>query len=95
MNKIIKIKGDEETIQRQLDGFTLTDIEYEELEEDQVIEVRKALEKFIKDRPEKFPNVSEDQITKWVKSVTDYIQGLVWDESETFYDCKPEDVEEV
>ena len=59
-----------------------------------IINVKEALEEFIKDRKDRFPSVTEEQKEVWIKSVEDNIKAQLED-NDIFYDWMPEDVEEI
>lgn len=58
------------------------------------INIKEALENFLRERKEKFPNVTKEQKIFWVKSIEEHIKDMLGD-NDIFFDFLPEEVEEI
>ena len=59
-----------------------------------ILDTKKALDEFIKERPKKFPIITLGQFERWLKSIEEFLKQEISD-SDIFYDCIPEDIEDV
>ena len=57
------------------------------------IDVKQALKDFIDDRKDRFPKVTENQKSKWVKAIETHLDDMLCD-NDVFYDFMPDDVVE-
>jgi N-glycosylase/DNA lyase len=58
-----------------------------------IVNVRQGLNSFLRDRKERFLNVTVQQKEEWIKGIEEYISETM-DDNDVYYDHMPESVEE-